>query len=52
MRKNIKHNQGCFGFDPTLQEINDRFFDDQNKVIGQFMDFYPEAIDLIPHSMP
>ena len=33
MRNNLKHNWGRLGFDPTLQQIDDRFFNDQNKVI-------------------
>ena len=40
------------GFDPTLQEIDDRFFNDQNKVIDHWREFYPEAIDLWPHGIP
>jgi len=52
MRKNMKYNVGRLGFDPTLQEIDDRLFDDQNKVIDQWRDFYPEAIDPLPHGMP
>ena len=30
MRNNLKHNRGRLGFDPTLQEIDDRFFNDQS----------------------
>ena len=36
MRKNIKHNQDCLLFDPLLQDIDDRLFDDENKVIDQW----------------
>ena len=52
MSKNMKHNQGRLGFDPTLQEIDDRLFDDKNKVIDHWRDFYLEAIDLVTHGMP
>ena len=41
----MKHNWGHLVFDPKLQDIDDRFFDDQNKVIDQCRDFYTEAID-------
>ena len=46
------HNRGCLVFDPTLQDIDDRFFGDQNKVIDKWRDFYPEAIDPFPYCMP
>ena len=45
MRKNIKHNRGRLGFDSTLQYIDDKLFDDQNKVIYQWRYFYPKDID-------
>ena len=48
----MKHNQGCLGFDPKLQDIDDRFFDDQNKVIDQWRKCYPKDIDLLPYVMP
>ena len=48
----MKHNRGRLGFYPTLQDIDDRFFDDQNKEIDQWRFFYPEAIDPLPHGMP
>ena len=48
----MKHNQGRLVFDTTLQEIGDRFFDDQNKVLDQSRDFYLEAVDQFPHDMP
>ena len=35
MSKNMKQNWGRLVFYPTLQEIDDRLFDDQNKVIDQ-----------------
>ena len=41
----MKHNWGHLVFDPKLQDIDDRFFDDQNKVIDQCRDFYTEDID-------
>ena len=36
MRNDLKHYRGRLGFDPTLQEIDDRFFNDQNKVIDHW----------------
>ena len=48
----MKQNQGHLGFDPTLQDFYYRLFDDQNKVIYQWRDFYPEYIDLFPYDMP
>ena len=35
----MKHNRGRLGFDLTLSDIDDRLFDDQNKVIDQWRDF-------------
>ena len=32
MRKNTKHNRGRLVFDSTLQEIDDRLFDNNKKV--------------------
>ena len=52
MRKNMKHNQGRLVFDTTLQEIDDRFFDDQNTMIDHWRDFYMEAIYPFPHGIP
>ena len=46
------HNNGRLGFHPTLQDIDDILFDDQNKVIYQRRDFYLEDIDPLPHGMP
>ena len=46
------HNRGCLVFDPTLQDIYDRLFDDQNKVIDQWRDFYPKVIGPLPHGIP
>ena len=48
----MKHNQGRLVFDPTLQEIDDILFDDQNRVIYQWQDFYLEAVYPLPHGMP
>ena len=48
----MKHNWGHLVFDPKLQDIDDRFFDDQNMVIDQWRYFYTEAIDPLPHGMP
>ena len=48
----MKYNQGRLRFDPTLQDIDDRFFDDQNKMIDQWRGFYPEAIEPLPHVIP
>ena len=48
----MKHNSGRLGFDHTLQEIYDIFFDDKKKVIESWREFYPEAIDPLPHSIP
>ena len=39
-------------FDPTLQEIDDRFFDDKKNVIDQWRGFYTEDIDPLPHGIP
>ena len=47
----MKYDHGRLGFDPTLQEIDDIFFNNQNKVIDQRREFYPEAIDPLPHGM-
>ena len=33
MRKNMIQNQVRLVFDPTIHKINDRLFDDQNKLI-------------------
>ena len=52
IRKNINHNWGSFVFDTTLQEIDDRFSDDQNKVIDKWRYFYLEAIDQLPYDIP
>ena len=52
MRENMKHNWGRLVFDPTLQDIDDIFFDYQNKVIDQWRDFYTEAIDPLSHDNP
>ena len=48
----MKHNRDRLGLDPTLQDIDDRFFDDQNMVIDQWRYFYTEAIDPLPHGIP
>ena len=48
----MKKNRGRLGFYTMLQEICDRLFDDQNKVIDQWMYFYPGAIDSLPYGMP
>ena len=41
IRKNMKYNQGRLGFDTTIQDIDDRLFDDQNNVIDKRREFYP-----------
>ena len=48
----MKQNWGRLGYDPTLQDIDDRFFDNQNKLIDHWRDFYPEAIYMLPHGVP
>ena len=48
----MKQNLGCLGYDPTLQDIYDRFFDNQNKLIDHWRGFYPEAIYMLPHGVP
>ena len=45
----MKYNRGILVFDPTLQDIDDRLFDYQNKLIDQWREFYPEDVDLLPH---
>ena len=50
--KNIKVNPGRIGFDSTYQEIDERLFDGQSRAVEQWKDFYPEAIDPLPHDMP
>lgn len=50
--KNEKVNPGQIGLDSTSQEIDERLFDGQSQAVEQWKDFYPEAIDQLPHDMP
>ena len=44
-------NPGRLGFDPTLQEIDNKLFEDQSKVMYKWREFYLEAIEKLPHGV-
>ena len=51
MGKNIDLKPVGVIFYLTCQDINDRLFEDQSKLMYQWRNFYPEAIDPLPHSI-
>ena len=47
----MKLSPGKVGFDPTYQEIDDRLFEYQYKLMDQWRELYLQAIDPFTHAM-
>ena len=51
-KKNMKFNPGRVVFDPTYQDIDERLFEKQSKLMDQWRDFSPEVVNPLPHCIP